>query len=76
MRKLGPMWMRHVRNNGSGGAFATTQGAVRPIGARTLALELFQKALAAARLARGGCALGYGRDGDYGSLDTAEEAGR
>ena len=35
--------------------------------------DMLQQALAAARLARGGGAVGYGRDGDYGSLDVAEE---
>jgi hypothetical protein len=35
--------------------------------------DMLQQALAAARLARGGGAVGYGRDGDYGSLDVGEE---
>ena len=58
------MCMRHaisVGRNGSGNAFATTQG------------DMLQNALAAASLAKRGGAVGYGRDGDYGSLDVGEE---
>ena len=64
MGKLGPISMlraKSVGENESGGPFATTQG------------DMLQNALAAARLARGGGAVGYGRDGDYDSLDMAEE---
>jgi hypothetical protein len=88
------MRMPHVKSvgkTGSGSAFATTQGPVRPseavrwsattgsiVDVISLAKEkwwlrrntrlgdMLQQALAAARLARGGGAVGYGRDGDYG----------
>ena len=74
MTKFGPMSMRHAKfvgKNGSSGAFATTQGTMRPSEAVT-PWRCLQQGLAATRLARGGGVVGYDQDA-YGSLDVAEE---